>query len=335
MIHGLWTFSESERNMRKLIIGAVLLGALGYGGSKFLLHSKVEKGVDKAVIAISPFARVNYEGVSSTMGGELTVDSVEVQITNFNDALTIERMGIDTPSYFSLLRIADLAENVGNPNDAIPEYFGFIAEGIRMRVDADYFQTLHGELQKVVNQADADKPAAVCTGKYGFSPATLEALGYSEQVVSVAAYFRRDASDFSVSLKSSVEDMWTIDAELTLAGNMIAELSQGPRAKPRLSALRIEYVDQSLNQRVSDYCGRLGLSNEEIVAAQLEKLAHIGSSLGIEFDEYLIDPYTEFVAGKSRLVITAKPLEPISLSQIGLYKPSDVPALLDLSAEVF
>ncbi|MGB5720917.1 MAG: hypothetical protein WBM34_09490 [Woeseiaceae bacterium] len=321
--------------MRNLIIGIAILAAIGYGGSKLLLHHKVEKGVDQAVLAVSPFVNVKYSGVSSTMGGKLTVDGIEAKLNDFSDPIVIDRLGIDTPSYFSLLGLADMAEKPGNPDDVIPEYFGFIAEGVRMRVDADYFKMLHAQLQEAVDAADAEKPTAVCTGKYGFSPETLGKLGYSEQVVSMSAYFRRDAGSYSVSVTSSVEDMWAIDAELSLAGNMIAELSQGPRAKPRLSAMRIEYVDQSLNQRVMDYCGRLGLSNEEIVAAQLDKLAQIGESFGIEFDEYVIDPYTEFVNGKSRLVITAKPVEPISISQISLYKPSDVPALLDLSAEAF
>jgi hypothetical protein len=291
--------------------------------------------VDQAVLMMSPFVNVKYDGVSSTMGGELTVDTIEAQINDFSDPITIDRLGIDTPSYFSLLNLADMAENVGNPNDTIPEYFGFIAEGIRMRVDADYFKFMHAQLQQVVSESDIDEPSAVCTGKYGFSPETLEALGYSEQVVSVAAYFRREPANFTVSMTSEVEDMWSINAEVTLAGNMIAELSQGPRARPKLSALRIEYVDNSLNQRVADYCGRLGLSSDELIAAQLDKLAQIGDSLGIEFDEYVIDPYREFIGGKSRLVITAKPVEPVSLSQIGLYKASDVPALLDLSAEAF
>jgi len=286
-------------------------------------------------MAISPFVNVEYDGVSSTMGGELTIDAIEARITDFNDTITIDRLGIDTPSYFSLLGLADIAENMGNPDDVIPEYFGFIAEGVRMRVDADYFKKLHAELQTVTQAADADEPAAVCTGKYGFSPAALEELGYVEQVVSVSAHFRREPSSYSVSVKSSVEDMWVIDAELTLSGNMVAELSQGARAQPKLSAMRIEYVDQSLNGRVADYCARLGLSSEQIVAAQLDKLAHVGREFGIEFDEYVIEPYTEFVGGKSRLVITVKPAEPISVSQIGLYKPSDVPALLDLAAEAF
>lgn len=321
--------------MRNLIIAAILLALLAYGGSKLLLHNKVENAVDQAVIAVSPFVNVNYDGVSSTMGGQLTMDGIEARITNFSDPLIIDRIGIDTPSYFSLLNLADISENAGNPDDVVPEYFGLIAEGVRIGVDADYFKTMHNELGKVVNEADTDKPAAVCTGKYGFSPETLTALGYSEQVISFAAYFRRDTSNYSVSVTSSVEDMWSMNAELTLAGNMIAEFSQGPRARPKLSAMRIEFVDESLNQRVADYCGRLGMSGEEIVAAQLDKLAQIGKSLGIEFDEYVIDPYTEFVGGKSTLVVTAKPAEPISVNQISLYKPSDVPALLDLSAEAF
>ena len=60
---------------------------------------------------------------------------------------------------------------------------------------------------------------------------------------------------------------------------------------------------------------------------------YMGKMNGIEFDEYMIDPYQDFLRQGSSLVITAKPREPISLSQIKLYKPSDVPALLDLSAK--
>ena len=326
---------QSSRNMKNLIIGAIILGAVGYGGSKLMLHHKVESAVDNAVIAVSPFVNIDYGGVSSTMGGELTIDAIEAQITDFNDNIIIERLGIDTPSYFSLLGLADIGETAGNPNDVIPQYFGFIAEGIRMRVDADYFRKFHSMLQQVSPAADSIEPAATCTGKYGFSPEVLQDLDYVEQVVSISAYFRRESTGYTVSLKSTVEDMWAIDAELKLAGDMVSELSQGPRARPRLSAMRVEYIDQSLNQRVNDYCERLGLTTDQILVAQLDKLAYIGETFGIVFDEYVIDPYTEFVGGKSRLVITANPREPISMSQIGLYKPSDVPALLDLAAEAF
>ncbi len=323
----------AERIMKNLIIWAVILGVVGYGGSKFLLHHKVEKGVDMAVLFMSPFVNVEYDGVSSTMTGELTVDGIRARITGYNDEIYIERLGIDTPSYFSLLNLTDAAENIQSPDDLIPDYFGFIAEGVRMSVTADYFKKLHRELMQQVQAGDTEDPAAMCTGKYGFSPEVLSRLGYSEQVVSVSAHFRKGEADYSVAISSTIEDMWHVDAELTLAGNMVTEIAKGPRFRPRMSSMRVEYVDQSLNGRVADYCARLGLTEEQIVTAQLDKLQQFGKENGIEFDEYVIDPYTEFLKGKSTLVVTADPTEPVSISQISLYKPSDVPALLDLAAE--
>ena len=56
------------------------------------------------------------------------------------------------------------------------------------------------------------------------------------------------------------------------------------------------------------------------------------AALGHDYD-YVLGPYKEFLAGKSTFVLTAKPAEPINLSQIDLYKPADVPALLNLSGE--
>ena len=47
--------------MKNLIIWAVILGSVGYGGSKFLLHHKVGEGVDQAVMVMSPFVNIEYE----------------------------------------------------------------------------------------------------------------------------------------------------------------------------------------------------------------------------------------------------------------------------------
>lgn len=52
--------------MKNLIIWAVILGTVGYGGSKLLLHHKVGEGVDQAVMVVSPFVNIEYKGVSST-----------------------------------------------------------------------------------------------------------------------------------------------------------------------------------------------------------------------------------------------------------------------------
>ena len=319
--------------MKNLIIWAVILGAAGYGGSKLLLHHKVGEGVDQAIMAVSPFVNIEYDGVSSTMSGELTIDGIEARIDGFNDPIYIDRLGIDTPSYFSLLSLADIRQDLQSPDDVIPEYFGLLIEGIHMRISSDYFKKAYAATVDEISAEALKVDAARCTGKYGFSPDTLSNLGFTDQVVSMTAHFRRGDGEFSVEMTSSVKDMWAIEANLSLAGDMVSEMAKGPRFRPRMKNMRIAYEDQSLNARVEKFCGQLGLTQEEIQAAQLEKLRYMGEVYGIEFDEYVIDPFIEFLGGKSTLVVTARPSEPISLSQISLYKPSDVPALLDLSAE--
>ena len=267
------------------------------------------------------------------MGGQLTIDGVRAYMTGFDDEIYIDRLGIDTPSYFSLLGLADIRENIQSPDEVIPDYFGIVIEGVRMRVNADYFKKAYAASVADIDEAELEKDAARCTGKYGFSPATLSRLGFSDQVVSLTAHFRKGAGQYSVEMTSNVENMWDVEATLTLAGDMLTELSKGPRYRPRMREMRVVFEDLSLRDRVAKFCGQLGMSEEEILTAQLDKLHYMGEVYGIEFDEYVIEPYTEFIKGKSTLVVTAKPHEPVSLSQISLYKPSDVPALLDLSAE--
>jgi len=315
--------------MKNFIIWAILMGAVGYGGAKWYLHNEVSNAMDMAVVMMSPYADVEYDGVGSTLSGELTVDGVRVRIDGFRDSLYIDRVGIDTPSFFSLLALSDLAKMQG---DGMPEYFGFLMEGLRIPANADYYEKLYEFALEAQGVADASSPAIECTGKYGFSPNALNALGYQDQVISVAMTVRDDESRYSFDMQISMDDMWDMDASVSLAGNIVTEISRGAMYRPKLRDMRVEFTDRSLVQRVAKYCGQRGLSADETTLAQIDSFKFVGESNGIEFDEYMLDPYKEFLAGKSTLVVTAQPSEPIAFSQIDLYKPSDVPALLNLAA---
>ncbi len=319
--------------MKNAIIGFVIVAALSYGFTKWMLHREVAKGVDMAVMMMAPFAMVQYEGVSSTLTGELTFDGIRARVKGFDDEIFIDRLGIDTPSFFSLIKLGDVESYANDGKDALPEYFGVIAERVRMPVDADYGEKLYAKNLEKLGVSDADEPANLCTGKYGLSPEALKGMGYSEQVFSVSAHFRQLGSRYAVELKSSIENMWEIDAELVLLGDMMTEFAKGPRYRPKMVEMRIEYTDRSLQERTKKFCRRLGLSDDEVLNAQISAFRFMGLNNNIVFDEYVMKPYMEFLAGKSTLVVTAKPAEPIILSQIKLYNAADVPALLNLSAE--
>ncbi len=316
--------------MKRLIVWAILIGGIAYGGAKYYLHKEVSNAMDMAVMMVSPYASVQYDGVASTMSGELTVEGVIVRVKGFRDEVYIDRVGINTPNFFSLLELSDLMTMQGN---SMPEYFGFIVEGLRIPVDADYYQKLYELTLEEHGASDARDAAAECAGKYGFSPQALAGLGYTEQVISMSMTVRDQVSKYTLDMLVNMDDMWDLDANIALSGNILVEMSKGIQYRPKLGALSLEFTDQSLNERVEIYCGKRGLSPAETLQAQMDAFKYSGESNGIEFDQMILDPYQEFLEGKSKLLFTARPTKPIAFSQIDLYKPSDVPALLKLEAK--
>ncbi len=319
--------------MKKLLLLLLVGGGLAYGFATWQLHSKVSDTMDTLVMMASPFAVIDYEGVRSTLTGELTVEGVTVDFNDYRDSLSIERVGIDTGNFLALMRINDL---VTMQSDKIPDYFGFIVENVRVPTDADYFRHADRVLAEASGKTPPDDPAKSCAGQYGMTPALLEALGYEEQVFSMRMNFELEqATGIRVGFDTSVEDMWDAEAELELAGGFSPGQAMRGAYRPRMRSFRMEYTDRSLNERIQRHCSNTGLTKDEIVTAQLDAFKAFGVENGIEFDEYVIDPYVEFLNGKRTLVITAQPTEPVALSQIDLYKPSDVPALLKLEAAAY
>jgi len=168
-----------------------------------------------------------------SLSGELTVDGLTVRVSGYRDEIYIDRLGIDTPSFLALL---DLSDPMKLQQDGFPEYLGFIVEGMRIPVDADYFDDLYEFAKQANGVPESIDAAAECTGKYGFSPAALAELGYQEQVMDMLMSFHDEESRFTMKMDVSIEEMWDMDVKVTLAGNMMNELARGTMAKPRFSA---------------------------------------------------------------------------------------------------
>lgn len=320
--------------MGKFIAGLIAAGLASFFGAKWKMEGDVEAWVDMMVMMSSPYADVEYDGVSSTLTGELTVDGIRINIHGVDEEVSIGRFGIDTPSFLSLMKLNDMEAGWGSGRDILPSYFGVIIENVRMPTGGDLAREGYRDrLEELGIEGDIETGAA-CTGRYGFSPRAFQALGYDEFDMSLSMRFRDLGSRYSVEVEAENAGIMSINGEMILAGDMVAELSKGPRYRPRLDELRIEYVDHSHNERVVRYCQTLGLSDEEIRAAQMETFKFMGAEMGIEFDEYVLEPLEAFLDGGEVLVFTADPNDPVAISQINLYKPSDVPALLQLSAEV-
>jgi len=126
--------------------------------------------------------------------------------------------------------------------------------------------------------------------------------------------------------------MAKMEIEVAMAGSPMSAAAGGVAYLPNLHSLQVKLTDNSLNQRIEKYCTDPGLTQAQIQRAHISALQCAGSTLGIKFDEYVTDPYKEYLADKSIFIVTAKPRQPLQLSSLSKYKPGDVPAVLNLEA---
>lgn len=321
-----------ERNAQFILIGLVLLVTLAYGGAKAYIHFKASDGVDAAVMFLAPYASLEYGGISSTLSGELTIDEVRLKINGYRDDIYIGRLGIATPSFLTLLQLSDLAATSQGSDASRPEYFGIIAKEIRVPVTADYYRDLYEKNIKAIAPSDIRQRGVQCVGKYGYSPEALVHLGYDELIMSMSVIFRQADSHFITETDFDIVDMAKMEIEVTMTGSPMSAAMGGVAYLPSLHSMQVKLTDNSLNQRIQQYCTDLGLTQAQIQRAHLNALQYAGSTLGIKFDEYVTDPYKKYLNDKSIFIMTAKPRQPLQLTSISKYKPSDVPALLNLEA---
>ncbi len=86
--------------MKNFVVTVILVGILGYVGAKFYLHHEVSSNLDTAIALVQPFADIQYQGVSSTMSGELSVEGISARFGNFKDRLEIDKVSISTPGFW-------------------------------------------------------------------------------------------------------------------------------------------------------------------------------------------------------------------------------------------
>jgi hypothetical protein len=312
--------------MRNLLVAVVVIGVGGYFGAKFYVQYKVARDLDAVLVQARPFVDAQYDSVVATLDGELRVEGITIRLPRYDDAFTIASVGVHTPGFLFLLGFENDARNF-----EFPERLGIEVTGMRASVDADFMSEIE-ELNQAQIPVTELTAADRCVGTHGLTPGSLKRLGYHEIVADFNMSFRREADELVLDIGAKVENAYEFDLTAAFAG--VADptaLARG--ARPLLASGRLDYVDRSLNGRIVKYCAEQQVTQEEVIAAQLRELETLARESGMELDAMIIGPYTDFLLGRQRFTIISQPPRPVDLTRISLYKPSDVPNLLNLTAE--
>ena len=298
--------------MKRFVMIAMLVGVIGIAGAKFYLHHQVTSSLDRAILLMKPFADISYEGVSSTLSGELSVEGFSARVGDFTDSVQIDKISILTPGFWFLLNLGDMDQQSAGSNASIPESFGIAVEGLRANVSDDFMRTFVEATRQAAPAMVEDDAIGQCVGKYGYSVAALKRLGYDEIVMSMSMGYQRENGRLLIDVWAAIVDMYAMQIDLTLDGNMTVESIA----------------------RTRKMCRSESFTDDQLIAAELDTFRSAGVQSGVVFGESMLESYEELLTAGSIFIIEANPPGPINLSQIDLYKPTDVPALLNLTAHV-
>src|ERR1700741_74811 len=196
--------------MRNFLVAVCVVGIGGYFGAKLYIRHKAAEELDALLAQARPVVDIEYEHVVATLKGELRVEGLTVHMAKFDDAFTVDSVGVQTPGFLFLLGFD------GRELD-LPESLGIEITGMRASVDADFMNELDD--YRTTRAAAAElTPADRCIGAYGAAPVSLKQFGYHELVVDFNASFRREADRLVMELGAHVEDAYELDLAFTLDG---------------------------------------------------------------------------------------------------------------------
>lgn len=112
--------------MWKLLRNLTLAALFVAGALKLLAGYAVNQDAQRVVDLLAPYAQVKYDGVSAGLNGDVTLSGVSVTPRSGHRVYRADRVALDTPGLFWMLKHALLHENM------LPPHFGIDADGVSL-----------------------------------------------------------------------------------------------------------------------------------------------------------------------------------------------------------
>ena len=311
--------------MKKLLLVLVLIAAV-IAGIKGFIYYKVTTQLDETIAALSPFARISYEGVSSDLSGAVMVEGVKISAYGGGISANVDEVVVQFPDLQSLVFAGDQFEK-----QQLPERMNLRLNHLRM--DLQPLVPYMAMLQSASQQPFQDYSLLGCGDLPTAGPLKVfQALGYSEldATVSLGYEWERDAKRLVVNSGFRWHDMTTSDITINL--DQVAALSAAAMmSSPELSRIAITVEDEGYNARLVEYCaGIQKVSGDDFIMLHMAMLRGALQEQGITLSENLFDAYRYYLKAVGPLKLQMYPGSIQQLSNAHMFKPSDLPALLGL-----
>lgn len=319
--------------IKYLLLAIVALPLVLFGIVKLYLNYQLNEFMDTVAARARPFVSVERGGVSTTLSGEASIHNIEIYITGTDDVVRIEKLTYDTPNIWYLLR--DLG---GVRNNRAPLSLHLNLKGLSM----DLYGDLTDRMEDAVNTLNLDLAGVnkLCGGRLFMGPREYRDMGYEEIVIDGDIGYEADAitEEITVNMDLGFRDMGSYRLTILSGGFLgtpFADRVPHPHP-PAIDALRITYQDRSYASRFVKYCSELGkMSEAEFIAAEVEQgPAYFANLVGFVPGPGLRAAYKEILSNPGKIAVTMEWPEAVDPGNLHLYKPEDIPKMLNLTLAV-
>ena len=311
--------------MKKVLL-LILLVAVIVGGVKGFIYYKVTTQLDDAIAALSPFVRISYEGVSSSLGGKVNVQGVKVNTYGSNLEVAIDEVGVNFSNLKTLLFIGDDLKR-----QRLPKRMGLTLNHVRM--DLQSLKPYMTMLQSQSQQPFQDYSLLGCGALEKADPLNvLQQLGYSELDSSMKLAYRWDRASRRFTVDSELRWHEMTNSAVIIEFDQIAALTVAAFAsEPELKRISINVEDEGYNARLLDHCAAdQKITNDEFITLHMAMLKTALAEQGIRLSERVFDAYRYYLKAEGGLMLQMRPGSMQQLANLDMYKPSDIPDLLGL-----
>lgn len=311
--------------MKKVLL-LILLVAVIVGGVKGFIYYKVTTQLDDAIVALSPFVRISYEGVSSSLEGKVNVHGVKVNIYGSNLEVAIDEVGVNFSNLKTLLFIGDDLKR-----QRLPERMGLTLHHVRM--DLQSLKPYMTMLQSQSQQPFQDYSLLGCGALEKADPLNvLQQLGYSELDSSMKLAYRWDRASGRFTVDSEFRWHEMTNSAVIIEFDQIAALTVAAFAsEPELKRISINVEDEGYNARLLAHCAAdQNVTSDEFITLHMAMLKAALAEQGVSFGERVFDAYRYYLKAEGGLMLQMRPGGMQQLANLDMYKASDIPDLLGL-----
>lgn len=321
------------RLLKFILVVFVVAPLLLYGAVKVYLYYQLSEYMDRVSARSNPFVNLEYGDVSTSLSGEASVHDLRILVMGTDDVVEINKVTYNTPNIWYLLR--DLGEI---DNNQVPMSLHLSIQGLSM----DLYGDLTDKMEDAINNINLDLIGVntLCGGRLFIGPREYRDMGYDEIVVDGDIGYDADSitQEIALNMDFTVRNMGTVHLSTIINGfNGTAFATRVSRAhNPRVGIFKLNYSDNSYHKRFVKMCSELSkMSEAEFITAEVNQSpAYFANLWGIVPGPGLRDAYKEFLSDPGTIDVTLQWPDAIEPQNLQLYKPQDIPELLNLTLAV-